>query len=306
MSKRWLAVVNPVSGGNKHQQQSERIIRHLTSCGIPLDIKFTYDRGSAIDITKESIETGFRHIAVIGGDGTLNEVVNGLFRQQVIPTNEIKIAMFSLGTGNDFIRTLHIPRPFKKAADVIQHGRPKIIDAGRICYYHNNKLQERYFVNVCGMAFDGAVTEHANKNKGAVGRFTYLKSLLHVLSKYKPTKIRVVIDNQIVANEELFCVNVGNGKYSGGGMRLVPLAIPDDALFDITLIRPLSKIKVVANLFRLFDGSIYQIQEASHFRGRKVVVESSPPIFAEAEGELVGQSPFEIEIVPASVCILIP
>jgi YegS/Rv2252/BmrU family lipid kinase len=306
MSEKWLAIVNPVSGGNRQQRMSQRIVNCLLDQAVDIDVRITEERGSAIGIAEDAIEQGIRNIAVIGGDGTLNEVVNGVFRQQAVKTTDVTLAMFSLGTGNDFIRTMQIPRNYKDAARAMLQGKTRIIDAGRLRYGATDKEQVRYFVNVCGMAFDGAVTEHANSTKGSIGRMAYLRSVLITLFKYEPTKVRVTVDGKEVADELLFCINVGNCKYSGGGMRLVPEAVPDDGLFDITLLRPLPKLKVLMNLYRLFDGSIYRIKEATHLRGKRITVFSDPPICAEAEGEFIGYSPFELEIVPAAIRIIVP
>jgi YegS/Rv2252/BmrU family lipid kinase len=306
MPKEWLAIVNPVSGANKEQRKSRQIINHLVNQGLNVEVRLTYDRGSAINIAKEGVEEGFRNIAIIGGDGTLNEVVNGVFHQQAVKTTDVKIAMFSLGTGNDFIRTMQIPKNFEDATDILLQGKTKIIDAGLIRYHTDGKPQVRYFINVCGMAFDGAVTEHANSSKGAIGKMAYLKSVVATLFKYEPTKTKVLVDDKVVADELIYCINVGNCKYSGGGMRMVPDALPDDGLFDITVLRPLPNLKALMNLYRLFDGSIYKLEETTHLRGKKVAVFSEPPICAEAEGEYLGNSPFELEIIPAAISVIVP
>jgi len=306
MSKEWLAIVNPVSGGNKEQSKSREIVNHLVSKGLTVEVKLTHDRGSAIQIASEGIEAGFRNIAVIGGDGTLNETVNGIFHQQKVKTTDVKIAMFSLGTGNDFIRTLQIPKNYKAATEVLLQGKTKTIDAGLVRYHLAGKPQARYFINVLGMAFDGAVTESANSTKGAIGKLTYLKSVVATLFKYEPTKIKVVVDGKQAADELIYCINIGNCKYSGGGMRMVPHALPDDGLFDITLLRPLPNLKALRSLYRLFNGSIYKLEETTHLHGKKIEVFSEPPICAEAEGEYLGDSPFEVELIPAAINIVVP
>lgn len=306
MAQNWLAIVNPVSGGNKDQKKSEAIIQHLTNAGIKLSVKKTFDRGSAIQLAKEAVEAGHLHLIVIGGDGTLNEVVNGVMLQQKVATNEVKIAMFSLGTGNDFIRTLNIPKSYSEAAKVLLAGNTKTIDAGWVTYHLNNQNQKRYFINVLGMAFDGAVTDNANSTKGAIGKLTYLKSVLVTLFKYEPTQIKIVVDDIVVANETIYCINIGNCKYSGGGMRMVPDAIPDDGLFDITILKPLPNMVAIANLHRLFNGTIKKLKQVIALRGKKIQVFSEPAICAEAEGEFLGWSSFEVEIIPKAITIVVP
>jgi len=306
MSQKWLAIVNPVSGGNKDQQKSRNIISHIANKGFDVDVKLTYDKGSAINIAKEAVENNFRNIIIIGGDGTLNEVVNGVLLQQVAPSSEVKIGMFSLGTGNDFIRTLNIPKDYEMATDVLLQGKTKTIDAGLVSYYVDNKKTSRYFINVLGMAFDGAVTESANSTKGAIGKMTYLKSVITTLFKYEPTKIKIEVDDVVIANEIIYCINIGNCKYSGGGMRMVPDAIPDDGLFDITIMTPLPNLVALANLHRLFNGTIKQLKQVTALRGKKLKIYSAPEICAEAEGEFLGWSDFEVTIVPKAITIFAP
>lgn len=306
MSEKWLTIVNPVSGANKNQKVSRKIISHLINQGFDLEIKLTYDRGSAIEISKAGVEAGFKNIIVIGGDGTLNEVVNGVMLQTATPSNTINIGMFSLGTGNDFIRTLNIPKDYEAATDVLMQGKVKTIDVGKVNYFLNNEPQSRYFINVLGMAFDGAVTDSANSTKGAIGKLTYLKSVVATLFKYVPTKVKVVVDDKEIANEIIFCINIGNCKYSGGGMRMVPDAIPDDGLFDITLLKPLPTFTALSNLYRLFNGTIDQLKQAITLRGKKIMVYSEPAICAEAEGEFLGWSSFEVSILPKTINIFIP
>jgi YegS/Rv2252/BmrU family lipid kinase len=306
MPKEWLAIVNPVSGANKNQNRSRKIINHLVNQGLNMEVRLTFDRGSAIQLAKEGIEEGFRNIIVIGGDGTLNEVVNGVMLQQAAKPTDIKIGMFSLGTGNDFIRTFQIPKDYEAATEILLQGKTRTIDAGMVRYHIDGKPHVRYFINVLGMAFDGAVTESANSTKGAIGKLTYLKSVVATLFKYKPTKIKVVVDGKQATDELIYCINIGNCKYSGGGMRMVPLAIPDDGLFDITILRPLANLKALRSLYRLFNGSIYKLEETTHLRGKKIEVFSEPTICAEAEGEYLGESPFEVEIIPASINVFVP
>ncbi len=306
MSQKWLAIINPVSGGNKDQQQSRKIISHLVNQGFDIDAKLTYDKGSAINIAKEAVENNYRNIIVIGGDGTLNEVVNGVLQQQTIPSSEVKIGMFSLGTGNDFIRTMKIPKDYESATDILLQGKTKTIDAGLVSFHIDGKKTSRYFINVLGMAFDGAVTESANSTKGAIGKMTYLKSVVTTLFKYEPTKIKIEVDDVGVADETIYCINIGNCKYSGGGMRMVPDAIPDDGLFDITIMKPLPNLVALANLHRLFNGTIKKLKQVTALRGKKLKIYSEPEICAEAEGEFLGWSGFEVNIVPKAITIFVP
>lgn len=306
MKNYWLVVLNPASGGLKSNTKQQKIIQLLNSAGLNLLWATTQQKGDAIQLVKNKVQEGIRQIIVLGGDGTLNEVINGVMLQKTCSSAEVKIAMLSNGTGNDFIRTFQIPKKTEHAIAMVQNSKVKTIDAGWVSYQINDAENSRYFINILGMGFDGAVTESANSTKGGIGRLTYLKSVLTTLFHYKPSVLKIKIDNLPLISEQVFTLNAGIGRYSGGGMQLVPHASSDDGQLAITLLRPLPHLTALLNLYRLFNGTINHLKQIQLMKGKDIRVEAYPPIMAEAEGEFFGYSPFYIKVIPKAISIIVP
>lgn len=305
-SDKWLVIINPVSGAGKGKRLYPKVLRELDRIGIEYDHEVTGQEGHATQLAKEGIERGYRKLIMVGGDGTVNEVINGVLQQQVVPSREVAIGMVGIGTGNDWIRTMKIPRDITRAVEVIKKGNTRSIDAGIATSNYEDGARDRFFVNVAGMAFDASVVHTANAGKGQGGKWTYTMAVVRSLFKYKPVRIKLQVDDEMIADEIIFNLNVGNCKYSGGGMKIVPDAEPDDGLFHITFIRNLSKWQVAKNIINLFDGSYVKHPMVSMVTGKKVKVMSEEPVFVEVEGELLGSTPIEISILPNSLMVLVP
>ncbi|MDZ7743026.1 MAG: diacylglycerol kinase family protein [Bacteroidota bacterium] len=307
--EKWLVVVNPNAGSGKGRKDWPIIRQLLEDKGFIFKDVMTRARFDAIDIAKEQIEKGFRKIIVVGGDGTLNEVVNGIFMQNAVPTNGITIGMITVGTGNDWGRMYHIPVKYKKAIKAIRKGKTFVQDAGKVKYDLNDKTEERYFVNIAGMGFDALVAQKTNalKEKGRGGVMAYLYNLITGLFQYKITRLRIAVEDKEVFEDDVFSMSLGICKYNGGGMMQLPTAVPDDGIFDITVIRKTTKLRIIRNIKNLYDGSFIKLPEVETFQGRSVRVVSIPSnsVFLETDGESLGHSPLEFNVIPGSIKIIV-
>jgi len=305
---KWMVFVNPHAGTNKGERDWGKIYDILYSSQIKFDFVFTKHKEHATALTTKYIKKGFRKFLIVGGDGTLNEVVNGIYFQKNIPTKDFLLAMIPVGTGNDWCRMFNIPFNYKKAIKVIEHGQIFTQDIGKVSYYQSNISKHRYFINVSGMGYDAVVAAKTNKDKelGKGGVLTYLKNLLTSLIFYKHSNIRIEIEEKNDFCEcEAFSLSVGICKYNGGGMKQLPDAIPDDGLFDLTLIKKLSKFSVLKEVKNLYDGSFTKHPKVQTFRGKTIKIESTPEINLEADGESLGHSPFQFEIIPESLRVVV-
>lgn len=304
--KDWLVIVNPNAGIGKARKDWVQISGLLSRRGLNYLALFTEGPRHAIDLTASYIGKGFRKIIVVGGDGTMNEAVNGIFKQQTVPTTDISLGMLSVGTGNDWGRTFSIPKEYEKAIAVIKAGNSMLQDAGTVSYYNDDKKEERYFINMAGLGFDGLVAQktNADKMKGKSNPLLYLANLVSSLFSFKSCGARVVVDGEEL-KDKMFSISIGIGKYNGGGMQQAPDAKPDDGLFDITLIKDMTKLSVVANVIRLYNGTIKKHKKVEGLTGKKVIIESDQPILLEADGESLGHSPFEFNIIPQSIRVIV-
>jgi YegS/Rv2252/BmrU family lipid kinase len=301
----WFVIVNPNAGNGKGRKDWDQISSNLKNHGLTWSEYFTKRKGDAINISQEAIAAGYRRILCVGGDGTLNEIVNGAFIQQICTTKEITLGLIPVGTGNDWGRMFGIPLNYEKAIDIIKEEKRMLHDIGRINYYNGKEKCERYFINIAGLGFESVVVKRTNvqKDKGKSGKAIYFYNLLMSLMSYKNTKAEIVIDgNKTEAN--IFSLNVGNGRYCGGGMRQTPFAVPDDGILDVTIIKGMGKIEIILNLKILYNGTILDHPKVEGYKCKNVIVRSDSVLYVEADGESLGHTPAEFSLIPSSINIV--
>lgn len=307
ITDRWFAIVNPTSGTGKGLRDWPMICKLLRDNQITPEFAFTERRYHATELAVEAVNNGFRKIMVVGGDGTIHEVVNGLFIQKAVPTTDILLSVVSVGTGNDWIRTFGIPVKYAEAIQAIVAGYSFLQDVGEVSYYESKYRQSRHIANVAGCGLDAVVNRRCNemKMKGRSGRFLYLLGLAKAFISFHAKKMKIWVDDKLVVNESVLSATVGIGKYNGGGMIQVPLAIADDGLLDLTVIRRVNKLSILYRAKALYNGHIYDIAQVSHHRGRTIRIESVKPIELEADGEMLGESPFELKTVDKAIRVVV-
>ena len=303
---KWLIIVNPNAGVKKGGKDWPLISRLLNSAGLSHLCVLTEHRDHANQLAYEFIEEGYRNIVVVGGDGTLNEVVNGIFLQKHVSPSAITLGMIPVGTGNDWCRTFGIPFDYKDAIGILKNVKTFLQDVGQISYFKNQDPIQRHFINIAGMGYDALVAKKTNisKEKGRGGPLTYLFFVFSSLFQYKFIEAVIEIDNQMVFKGEMFSMNVGICKYKGGGMMQVPAAIPDDGLFDVTLIKKAPKWMVIRHASKLYDGTLVKLPIVETYRGKSIRIRSVGKIYLEADGESLGHSPFVYEILKQSLKVV--
>jgi diacylglycerol kinase family enzyme len=215
--------------------------------------------------------------------------------------------MIPVGTGNDWCRTFGIPFDYKAAIQILKKEKIFLQDVGKISYYRQNDPQLRYFINIAGMGYDALVAKKTNllKEKGKGGPFAYFYFVFASLFQYKFIEAVIDIDDQQVFKGEIFSMNIGICKYNGGGMMQVPFAVPDDGLYDVTLIKKAPKWMVIRHASKLYDGTLVKLPFVSTFRGKIIRIRSTGKIYLEADGESLGHSPFVYEMLPMSLNVVV-
>ena len=311
-NNKWLVVVNPKASVGKSEKDWPLIKQTLINEGIEFDDVLTEYPRHAIEIVRNAIvEKGYRKFISVGGDGTNNEVINGIFTQEAVPTTEITMATMPIGTGNDWRRTFDIPLEYDKVAKIIKAQHTYAHDIGKLTYYDDGNTRIRYFLNAAGTGLDEMVCHSTNlmKQQGKGGTIRYLISVVKCLLTYKVTHIQIEIDNQVVFDDQILSVSVGNCRFNGGGMMMMPNAIPDDGQLDVTVIRKVSIFKFAANVKAIYDGTfIKKLKEVQTYRGKHIKIVSIPPhsLLVETEGEDLNNSPFDFEILPKAINMVIP
>ena len=302
----WFVIVNPNAGKRKGEKDWPEISRILTAAKINFSSVFTQHRIHAIRMARKYVETGFRNIIVVGGDGTMNEVVNGIFTQARQPTKAIKVGMIPVGTGNDWCKMFGVPLDYQGAVDVITKGHTFLQDVAWVKFIQEGLEKNRFFANMAGMGYDAMVAQKTNKQKdeGKAGKMSYFVNIFSSLFSFREAQTEVFVDGKEVLKAPVFTMNVGICKYNGGGMMQLPFAIPDDGELDVTIITQLSRFSVMRNVRKLYDGSFTRLRQVKTFRGEKVEIHSKPEIYMEADGESLGHSPFKFGIIPKSLQII--
>jgi YegS/Rv2252/BmrU family lipid kinase len=304
----WLVIVNPNAGRRKGEKDWFIINEQLIDTGLTFESVFTTHKEHAIALTTKFIKKGYRNFIVVGGDGTLNEVVNGIFFQKTVPTMDFLIALIPVGTGNDWCRMFHVPFKYSEAISLIKKGNTFIQDIGKVFYQNSSAQKRRYFINVAGMGYDAEVAARTNrdKEKGKGGPLSYLKNLFSSLLFYKYTDTEISIDGSSEKfKNKTFSLSIGICKYNGGGMMQLPYAIPDDGLLDMTLIKKLGKLTVLKEVKNLYNGTFVKHPKVQTHRGKTIRIESKPEIYLEADGESLGRSPFLFEVIPQSLRVIV-
>lgn len=296
-------IVNPTSGYGFTGVRWPRIHRALLESGLSFDYARTEHRGHAMEIAEEAARSGYGMVVAVGGDGTVNEVVNGLMRSG--KTSEIMLGILNTGTGCDFARFLGISRNYRQSCQRLAHPRTIRADVGLVECFESGRPVNRFFISAAGLGFDGMVVETAAKGpKFARGIVPYFFGVLRSLSAYHNVEIRLDLDGQR-QDARICSVVIANGSYYGAGMHIAPGADLQDGLFEVLVIGDLSKLELVQAFPRAYLGTHVGHPKVRMKKASLVSVESDERILIQADGELVGEGPARFQILPSALTIAI-
>lgn len=304
----WKVIVSSRSGGGKAASVWPEIANLLKTKGVEFSAQVTDHAYHAIELAREAVLAGYRKLLVVGGDGAMHEVLNGLYSQEAVRPSEVTLGLIPVGSGNDWSRLHRIPADYAEAADLIAdadaHTRPQ--DVGCVHTLMDGKPYCRYMINIGGLGFDAVVCHRFDmaKAQGHSGDKQYLKSLISGFFSYKPLTFRVDVDDVEFYRGPAVSVALGIGKYCGGGMMQTPEAVPDDGLIDLTVVGKISKWNFLSKVPSLFKGNIFKYKEVMHTRGRRIGIWATPYSFMEVDGEPIGITPVQIEVIPAGVQVV--
>jgi len=304
----WRVIVSSRSGGGKARRDWPGIANMLKARSIEFSEAITDHAYHAIELAREAVHEGFRKLLVIGGDGAIHEVLNGLYSQDEVSPSEVTLGLVPVGSGNDWSRLHLIPKSYEEAVELIANAdtHTRSQDVARVDTRMDGKPYCRFMMNIGGLGFDSEVCHRFDlaKERGHAGDRQYLRSLLSGFISYKSLKFRVSVDGQEFYRGPAFSVALGIGRYCGGGMMQTPEAIPDDGLIDVTVVGKLSKLKFLLKVPSLFKGEIFRNKEVTHTRGRTVDISAAPYSFMEVDGEPVGITPVHIAVIPGGVKVV--
>jgi diacylglycerol kinase (ATP) len=303
-SKYANIIVNPAAGAGKTGRLWPRIMSIFKSHGLRFEHTITEAPGHAIELARNAAEKGYDMVVSVGGDGTINEIVNGLYASGNI--GDALLGIVSTGTGGDYVRTAGIPRNYEDACRCFLQPKKRTVDLGIVEYARNGSREERIFVNFAGMGFDAEIVRRTTQQFKALGALpSYLLGLLTTLVSYANKKITLVVDGR--EEERRVCtVIMNNGKYGGGGMFTAPQADLTDGLLDVLIIGDLSKPDLLWSLPRIYKGTHLTHPKVVLKKAKEIEVKSpGEKMHLQADGELLGEVPARFRILPAMLNIIV-
>lgn len=288
--KSYFFIVNPVAGGGKAKSQVHRIEENFRNSGAEYRVYQTTGPRDAIEAAARAAEEGFDVVVAAGGDGTVNEVLNGLVGS--------KAALASLhgGKGNDFATAVCMPRDIDQACRALLEGEIRPIDLG--------KVMDRYFINSVGVGFDAAVALRVNRGVRLFkGVSAYIYAFFETLLSYKWIEMEVDLGNGPISTTPVL-VAVGIGQAYGGGMRIVPDAIQDDGLFDVCVFETMPRLALIYHFPKVFGGRLKHLEQAKMFRTSEVKLHLSAVRPLHMEGEILFGDRMHFTIEPKGMRVL--
>jgi len=262
--------------------------------------------GDATRFARQALVDGTELIVCVGGDGTLNEIVNGYMGEDAPVRPEARLGLIPLGTGCDLIKSIPIPKEPGRALDLIADSHSRPIDLGRLRYTdHNGRSAYRYFVNITSFGLGGEVVDRVNRNTKVFGGFiSFIWGTLASILSYNKKQTRLRVDNVFDEDVITWSIIVANGQYQGGGMQVAPEARVDDGLFHVTIVGNLSMAEVFRNLHKLYTGKVLEIKKVASLTGKRVEAYSDQRVLLDVDGEQPGRLPVTIEIVPGALSFI--
>jgi YegS/Rv2252/BmrU family lipid kinase len=299
-----LIILNPWAGRGAAGQRRSDLEAALTQAGVSFDLVTTHARGGATELAWQAIERGYDPIVAVGGDGTINEVVNGIKGAEASLGRRARLGIVPLGTGSDFIKTLDgvDPNDIAGAARRIANSQACTVDLGRVQVADGDA---RYFINAVGMGLDAQVAAESLKLTRLKGMAVYLVAIIRALANYRAHPMTVEYDGQRLQRRLLFA-SIANGRCQGAGFWLTPSALIDDALLDLCLVDNMRLDQIIRYIPRLMEGTHTSLKQVTMGRARNIRVTCSAPVPVATDGEVISIAARDItvETLPAALDVL--
>lgn len=305
--KKVHAIVNPHSGHGKAGKRWPNILEYLQTLGFDVTWQLTERRWHAYEIAKKYTEGGATLIISVGGEGVMNEILNGMFAGSRGAGRLPTLAMIPIGTGTDLSRTLHIPKEFHGAVDIIKNGREMKMDTGLMFFQHGSKNWSRYFINASDAGLGGSVARISNSIPKALGGFlTFLLSSLAALLSFKRMQMNIWVDGKLVDSGLITIVGALNGQFFGGGMHAAPMAVVDDGMMEFIYVKDTTFFKFLSKvLARVYEGKHLEYHKVHVQRGKELIIEGRRSFLSDVDGEVEKADKITVKVLPKSVGFIV-
>ncbi len=302
-----VLIVNPASDGGSTAKVWPEILAGARARGLDCEARLTRAPRHATELTREALREGAELVIAVGGDGTVSEVAGGFFENREPVAPEARLGVVCRGSGCDFIRSFGISKRIDRALDVATGDTTRTIDVGLAQFTGpSGEPTERIFVNVGSAGMTGIAAQKANDSSKPLGAtVAYAWAGLSALLSYTNRQMRVTIDGEdlvLVSNN----VIVANCRNWAGGMKILPMAEPDDGKLDVLVWGDVSKTDLVMNLPRLYRGTHVSHPKATIRTAREVTVAPDEPLPIELDGELPGSTPVTFSVIERALRLHVP
>ncbi|MCS6809381.1 MAG: diacylglycerol kinase family lipid kinase [Bacteroidota bacterium] len=311
--RRYKVIVNPAAGHGRTGNMWSALQPLLQRILGQHEVSFTQAKDDARILAHQALRDGqYDHIIAVGGDGTLNEVVNGFFIDDTLVNPQAVLSFIPSGTGSDVARTLGIPfhhaQAIARIAGILTERGKQLLDVGKIIYTQQDSHTVRYFLNEASCGMSSAVVQymnHASILKWLGGKLAFYLASLRTLMRYRNVRITMRVEhNATVVLDECIDARVialANGRYFGGGMMIAPHASPSDGIIDGIIVEHLNALQTAAKLHTLYTGKHLSEDSVRVVRGNRIVLHAEETTWIECDGEFLGQLPASIELLPAAL-----
>ncbi|MFC1920373.1 diacylglycerol/lipid kinase family protein [Chloroflexota bacterium] len=301
------AIVNPASGGHSTYREWPSISRHLSDKGLLFNYVYTEGVGHGIELTKQAINEDYRYIIAVGGDGTVNEVVNGILGSD--DPGNTSLGILSAGTTCSFARSIGIPPDPIKSCNMLINPNKILIDVGVVEYTSEGQNLRRFFINEADIGFGATVVEASKHITNYFGRkINYLPHVIGGLTSllsYKSKCITLCVEDETENINDCAMLVVANGTHFGGGMHIAPDAQPNDGLLDMVIFGDMDASELLMVWPMTYKGHHVSHHKVKLLKIKNVTVQCADKILVEADGELLGEGPVTFSVLPSALNVVV-
>ncbi len=296
-----MLIVNPRAGRGRGRRILPEVLALLQPRIPGLEVRVSEYAGHAFELGRQAARAGCERILSIGGDGTPFEVVNGLYAEGR-PQRPVELGMIPAGTGNSFLRDFSI-HSWRQAVQGILDGKRRQVDLVRIDYERERQQVRQYYLNILGVGLIADILKLTNEKLKGFGRFSYGLAVMLRLAKGMRNRLRLAVDGEKLEIADSALV-VSNSKFTGGGMRIAPMADTQDGKVDLVIFQEVNRRDILGIFARVFKGTHVGHPKVKTWRAAEITIDSEPQEMLMADGELLGRTPLQLKVLPGELAVL--
>jgi diacylglycerol kinase (ATP) len=297
-----LLILNPAAGKGKGKKQFDTIRIALENRFRNLETQISEYHGHVVEISKKAVNDGYRRIITVGGDGTPFEVVNGIYGEGV-PVGDIELGMIPAGTGNSFLRDFAAADQRIWLENVLS-GTTRQVDVVEFTYFKEGKQVKNYYLNIMGIGLIADILKLTNEKLKFLGAMSYGAAVLIRLFRGMHNRMKVTVDGETVEMKNSAMV-ISNSRYTGGEMKIAPMADTSDGKVDMIVFNEVNRREILDIFLKVFKGKHIGHPKVKTFRGSEMTVDTEPRQLLMADGELLGETPMTLNVLPNKLRILV-